>query len=132
MFSSQLFSTLLSYKLIHLNIFPTESECFYHTKQKLEYFFFGHEKSVFFFYRIYERPAQENDLTRPIGIIHRFSRLVMLLFHKWLHMRLNHKDACMKQKLEYFFFGHEKSVFFFYFSSKTAGSDCFSPLLSFI
>ena len=46
-------------------------------------------------HRIYERPAQENDLTRPIGIIHRFSRLVMLLFHKWLHVRLNHKDACI-------------------------------------
>ena len=30
-----------------------------------------------------------------IGIIHRFSRLVTLLFHKWLHVRLNHKDACM-------------------------------------
>ena len=30
-----------------------------------------------------------------IGIIHRFSRLVMLLFHKWLHVRLNHKDACI-------------------------------------
>ena len=28
-----------------------------------------------------------------IGIIHRFSRLVTLLFHKWLHVRLNHKDA---------------------------------------
>jgi hypothetical protein len=32
---------------------------------------------------------------REIGIIHRFSRLVMLLFHKWLHVRLNHKDACI-------------------------------------
>ena len=30
-----------------------------------------------------------------IGIIHRFSRLVSLLFHKWLHVRLNHKDACI-------------------------------------
>ena len=30
-----------------------------------------------------------------IGIIHRFSRLVTLLFHKWLHVRLNHKDACI-------------------------------------
>ena len=27
-------------------------------------------------------------------IIHRFSCLVTLLFHKWLHVRLNHKDAC--------------------------------------
>jgi hypothetical protein len=30
-----------------------------------------------------------------IGIIHRFSHLVTLLFHKWLHVRLNHKDACI-------------------------------------
>ena len=30
-----------------------------------------------------------------IGIIHRFSRLVTLLFHKWLNVRLNHKDACI-------------------------------------
>jgi hypothetical protein len=30
-----------------------------------------------------------------IGIIRRFSRLVTLLFHKWLHVRLNHKDACI-------------------------------------
>jgi hypothetical protein len=30
-----------------------------------------------------------------IGIIHRFSRLVTLLFHKWLIVRLNHKDACI-------------------------------------
>jgi hypothetical protein len=33
--------------------------------------------------------------TEAIGIIHRFSRLVTLLFHKWLHVRLNHKDACI-------------------------------------
>jgi hypothetical protein len=32
---------------------------------------------------------------REIWIIHRFSRLVMLLFHKWVHVRLNHKDACI-------------------------------------
>jgi hypothetical protein len=31
----------------------------------------------------------------PIGIIHRFSRLVTLLFHMWLHVHLNHKDACI-------------------------------------
>ena len=30
-----------------------------------------------------------------IAIIHRFSRLVTLLFHKWLYVRLNHKDACI-------------------------------------
>ena len=30
-----------------------------------------------------------------IRIIHRFSRLVTLLFHKWLIVRLNHKDACI-------------------------------------
>jgi hypothetical protein len=34
-----------------------------------------------------------------IGIIHRFSRLVTLLFHKWLHVRLNHQDACISRKL---------------------------------
>jgi hypothetical protein len=33
--------------------------------------------------------------SQPIGTIHRFSRLVTLLFHKWLHVRLNHKDACI-------------------------------------
>ena len=33
-----------------------------------------------------------------IGIIHRFSRLVTLLFHKWLHVRLNHQDACISHK----------------------------------
>jgi len=32
---------------------------------------------------------------KRIGIIHRFSRLVTLLFHKWLIVRLNHKDACI-------------------------------------
>ena len=30
-----------------------------------------------------------------IRITHRFSRLVTLLFHKWLIVRLNHKDACI-------------------------------------
>jgi hypothetical protein len=30
-----------------------------------------------------------------IGTIHHFSHLVTLLFHKWLHVRLNHKDACI-------------------------------------
>jgi hypothetical protein len=35
------------------------------------------------------------ETTDVIGIIHRFSRLVTLLFHKWLHVRLNHKDACI-------------------------------------
>jgi len=30
-----------------------------------------------------------------IGIIHRFSRWVTLQFHRWLHVRLNHKDACI-------------------------------------
>jgi hypothetical protein len=34
-----------------------------------------------------------------IGIIHRFSRLVTLLFHKWLHVRLKHQDACISRKL---------------------------------
>ena len=33
--------------------------------------------------------------TPSIGIIHRFSRLVTLMFHKWLIVRLNHKDACI-------------------------------------
>ena len=33
------------------------------------------------------------DIFKPciIVTIHRFSRLVTLLFHKWLHVRLNHK-----------------------------------------
>ena len=37
------------------------------------------------------------DIFKPciIGTIHRFSRLVTLVFHKWLHVRLNHKDACI-------------------------------------
>ena len=37
------------------------------------------------------------DIFKPyiIGTIHRFSRLVTQLFHKWLHVRLNHKDACI-------------------------------------
>jgi hypothetical protein len=34
-------------------------------------------------------------LQPTIAIIHRFSRLVTLLFHKWLFVRLNHKDACI-------------------------------------
>ena len=47
-------------------------------------------------------PSQDGDRTTfqvtiylRIGIIHRFSRLVTLLYHKWLHVRLNHKDACI-------------------------------------
>ena len=28
-----------------------------------------------------------------IGVIHRFSRLVTLLFLRWLHVRFNHKDV---------------------------------------
>ena len=34
-----------------------------------------------------------------IGIIHRFFRLVTLLFHMWLHVRLNHQDACISRQL---------------------------------
>ena len=40
-----------------------------------DFYYFGHEVTI--------------------GIIHHFSRLVTLLFHKWLHVRLNHKDACI-------------------------------------
>jgi hypothetical protein len=36
-----------------------------------------------------------NVLGKTIGIIHLFSRLMTLLFHKWLYVRLNHKDACI-------------------------------------
>ena len=48
----------------------------------------------------YDRQPMTDRITRPClswmnRVIHRFSRLVTLLFHKWLHMRLNHKDACI-------------------------------------
>ena len=35
------------------------------------------------------------SFVRLIGIIHRFSRLMTLLFHTWLHVRLNNNDACI-------------------------------------
>ena len=48
------------------------------------------------FIRLSENYLSEFIVTiNPIGIIHRFSRLVTLLFHKLLHVRLNHKDACI-------------------------------------
>ena len=38
---------------------------------------------------------QNVNTVDELGIIHRFSRLVTLLFHKWLIVRLNHKDVCI-------------------------------------
>jgi hypothetical protein len=49
-----------------------------------------------YFYKSPAGPGVSDFLTnKAIGIIHRFSRLVTQLFHKWLIVHLNHKDTCI-------------------------------------